>query len=156
MSTATAKINATEFKFNRLDAVAQFHIARRLAPLLSELGPLLEAFKKSKLSPEDLKNGNVGELLTAMQPLATALAKLPDDEANAILFGLLAGVEMEQVGGGYSKVSQGRQLLFANLNMATLVQLAGRSLVHNFADFFTALPSASQQGEHQASGPSNG
>lgn len=156
MSSTKININGVNFQINKLDALSQFHVARRMAPLLTEVGPLVKVFKESGLSADDLRQGNVGGLLAAIQPITSALAALPDTEANAILFGLLSSVEMEQSVGGFARVCQGNQLMFANLPMPTLLQLAGRAAIHNFADFFSALPSPSSQGEPTPNAPSNG
>ena len=135
-------VNGQEYRAGKISAREQFHIVRRLAPVLSEAAPMAQ------------KGG-----LEALPALANALAAMPDESADYVLFGLLRAVQRKEPQGmGWSAVCVGDSVMFADVqdDMATMLQLAWHSLKHNLAGFFAALPSDLKQAIPQQSAPSGG
>ncbi len=146
-----ASINGHDYKFGQIPALAQFHIVRRLAPVIGELlaaiGP---SFKGGKSDVTE------GEMLKALGPITIALSKLSDEEANYILFGLLKPVTRKQVGGGWASISTGETMMFEDIDMKVMVQLSVKSFMRNLGGFINALPSGLREGAGQAMVQSNG
>lgn len=137
------ELGGQTYRIGVIDAISQFHIARRLAPILGDLVPLVK---------EGRANG-----LEALAPMAASLARLSDADANYCLFGLLKVVQRKQPNGlGWGPVSTGEQLLYADLTMPAMLQLAGQAFSHNLAGFFDALPSDLNAAVQPASAPSAG
>lgn len=138
-------INDKEYRFNKLDALAQFHIVRRLAPIVNELliafGPQLGKMKSSPTP--DLSEVDFDKLAKDIEPVVLAFSKLSDDDANYVLFGLLKGVVRKSEVGGWSPVvNPGAQMLqFQDIEMPTMLTLAGKAMVVNLSGFIDALPS---------------
>jgi hypothetical protein len=134
-------IGERQFKLNKIDAFKQFHIVRRVGPVLSDMVPVMA--KISKTAKEDLnedeKLEKFGELA---KPILAGLSKLSDDDSNKVLFGLLSGVEM-QYAGAWGRVVVGDQLMYSDLDLPVLLQCAGRSFMFNLSGFFSALPQTS-------------
>ena len=134
-------IGERQFKLNKIDAFKQFHIVRRVGPLLSEMVPVIA--KISKTSKEDIgddeKLEKFGELAA---PILSGLAKLSDEDSTKVLHGLLSGVEMNYMG-GWGRVVANDQLMYADLDLPILLQCAGRSFMFNLSGFFAALPQTS-------------
>lgn len=134
-----------KFKVGKIDAMKQFHIARRIGPILAELFPemakvaqLNEAKKLDKLT-EDRKLELVGKFAL---PVMTGLSRLSDSDANHVLYGLLEAIEVKQEPlGNWAKVANGSLIMMQDLDLRMLVQLAGRAFMFNIAGFFAALPS---------------
>lgn len=126
------------FKVSKIDAFKQFHIVRRLAPILGDLAPI--AMKFSKMDQSELKQ----DQFEALSPVLNGLAKLSDKDADLILYGLLSAVEIQQAEfGNWAKISDGKTLFFTDLELPILVQAAGRAFMYNLSGFFAALPKGS-------------
>lgn len=124
------EIGGFEYRAGKIDARKQFHIVRRLAPIFGGMAAGAE--------PEKV--------------LADAIGALSDDDADYVLFGLLEAVTRKQENGlGFAKVSTGKQLMFADITMAQMLQLAFKSFEENMQDFFTASRSVLQSADQKQS-----
>ena len=112
-------INGVNYKASKLPAIKQFHIVRRVAPLLAGMAD------KDK----------------ALEGIMNGIGSLKDEDANYILFGLLACVEREQSGHGWAKVSVGESLMFQDIDLGVMFQIATKAFMENYQGFFNALPS---------------
>jgi hypothetical protein len=132
------------YRAGKIDARAQFHIVRRLAPVLGEIAPAAAG-------------GKLGGL-DALPPLANAIAKLSDADADYCLFGLLAVVSRKQPQGtGWGPVTTtGNLLMYDDLDMVGMLQLAWKALEFNMQGFFAALPSGLKEAAQKVNEPSNG
>lgn len=125
------------YRANKIDARSQFHIVRRLAPVIGELAPAMQKGKGG---------------LDALPPLANAIAKLSDNDADYCLFGLLKAISRKQPQGtGWAPVSTGELLMYDDITMPTMLQLAWKALSHNMQGFFAALPSDLKEAAQKAS-----
>jgi len=144
-----------EYKFNKIDALSQFHIVRRLAPVVGEL---FAAVANSGLTAngkkaEDMKFNDIDfdAVSKNLSPVMIALSKLPDEDMNYCLFGLLKGVQRKQIGGGFANVmANGSKdlIMFEDIkeNLQLMLTLAGKSIAVNLGGFMQALPSALKEG----------
>ena len=120
------ELEGRTYRANKIDARTQFHIVRRLAPVLGEIAPALQG-----------KGG-----LDALPPLANAVAKLTDSDADYVIFGLLRAVVRKQDQGlGWGPVATGEQLMYDDITMPLMLKLAWQSFSFNMSGFFAALPS---------------
>ncbi len=128
-----------KFQLSKIDAFKQFHIVRRVGPILSDLLPAMKDAKK--LTAENLSEEEKFEGLAKLAtPIMSGLSKLSDADAELVLFGLLQAVEMQQPAGNWMRVSTGSLLMVQDLELPALLQLAGRSFMYNLSNFFGALP----------------
>ncbi len=132
-----------EFKLCKIDAFKQFHIVRRIGPILSDLLPSLKDAKKlssekeiEKLS-EDEKLDSIAKIAG---PIMQGLSKLSDADSELVMFGLLSSVEVKQVTGNWAKVASGSMLMIQDLELPAMMQLAGRAFMYNLSGFFSELP----------------
>jgi hypothetical protein len=135
------EIGPRKFSLRKLDAIRQFHIVRRMGPMLSSLLPELQGLARGAKNfdglPEDEK---ISELSRLAPPFMQGLAKLSDEDANYVLYGLLSCVEIQQGGGNWASVYANGMLMFQDLELPLLLQLAGRAFAYNLSGFFSALP----------------
>jgi hypothetical protein len=165
------QIGEITYMVAKLDARSQFHIVRRLTPVLGGLVVLAPALGKSyKGIKEKVKRGekvNVGEILSddsfidgagkGISAMADALSSLSDETADYVLFGLLVAVKRKMPQGtGWASVSTGTQMMFDDIDMATMLRLAWESIAFNLGGFFAALPSDLKEAVQKASAPSAG
>lgn len=131
-------IEGRGYSVKKIDARTQFHIIRRLAPVLSELAPALKG------------SGN-SDGLDMLPPIAGALAKLSDADADYCLFGLLQAVSRKQDNDlGYGAVSVGTSIMYDDITMPIMLQLAWKALSHNMSSFFAALPPGLKEASQKA------
>jgi hypothetical protein len=131
-------IGEREFSLSKINAIQQYHIVRRLAPVLAELLPVAQ--KYGKMTPEQLDSRVAEDSLGDLAPVLNGIAKLSDADSNKILYGLLAAVQVKQGQGNWANVSSGEQLMFQDMELPVLLQVAGRALMFNLSGFFATLP----------------
>lgn len=132
------ELDGHTYRVGKLDARAQFHIVRRLAPVLGELAPALQGGKGG---------------LDALPPIATAVAKLSDADADYCIFGLLKVVSRKQPNGlGWGPVSTENLLMYDDIGMTQMLKLAWEALSFNMSGFFAALPSDLKEAAQKAKG----
>ncbi len=130
------------YRCGKIDARKQFHIVRRLAPVLSELAPAV---------------GKPSAGADVLTPLANALAKLSDADSDYVVFGLLDCVRRKQPDGlGWAQVNTGITLMFEDITLPVMLQLAAKAFMYNLSGFFAALPSDLQGAIQKQSGQSAG
>jgi len=118
-------IGDATYRTGRLDARRQFHVVRRLAPVLSSLSDL---------------SGLGSESLEALEPLARAVAGMVDADADYVINKCLGVVERRQPSGGWARVMSGDKLMFEDLDMAAMLRLVWAVLEDNLSGFFADLP----------------
>lgn len=136
------EIGQRKFKLSKLDAFKQFHIVRRLGPLLADLLPAMKGVQKvqsSKLSEEE----KFDQMAAMAAPFMTGLSKLSDADADLVLMGLLSSVEVQQATGNWARIAQSNMVMIQDLELPVLLQIAGRAFMFNLSGFFSALPQAS-------------
>lgn len=142
MTDREFEIGGRKFKLLKIDAFKQFHIIRRLGPVLSDLLPAMKGVNPKVLETmsEEEKLDRIAKFVT---PIMTGLSKLSDEDSDLVLFGLLHAVEVQQVAGNWARVASGStppMLMIQDMDLPVLLQLAGRAFIFNLSGFFTALP----------------
>jgi len=115
-------INGFDYKAGKLNAKQQFHIVRRVAPVLAGLA--------GGKDENDILKGAM-----------SAISSLSDSDADFVLFGLLGCVERKDPTGGWGKVSTGELLMYADIDFAIMLQIAAKAFEVNFAGFLGGLGS---------------
>lgn len=123
------EIDGQFYRVGTLSAFEQFHVSRRLAPLLSALG---------MAELESMTKPGVNIAMLALGPMSEALAAMSNADADYVMHTCLKVCSRKQ-GDGYARVmpTVGR-LQFEDINMAQMMQLIVATLKQNLADFFPA------------------
>lgn len=140
-------IGDKKFQLTKIDAFKQFHIVRRLGPILGGIIPIAQKLKgfDAKGMSEDERLDQFAELLS---PIMTGISKLSDADANLVLLGLCSSVSIHQPQfNNWAKVATGEVLSFTELTLPVLLQIAGRAFAFNLADFFALAPQTSHGGK---------
>ncbi len=134
-------VNGISYRIGRLSALKQFHVVRRLAPLLS-------GFREVSGDPIDLADLSVPEAVTMLGPLTEAVAGMSDADAEYIITTCLGVVERKQTGGGYAQVvTTDHQILFDDIDMTAMLALTAHTIGGNLQGFFDSLSSVSPGGK---------
>lgn len=139
----TFEVANRKFTVRKVDAIKQFHIVRRIGPLLtgmlskSQKLQKVGSMKKFEALPEDEKFAIVADLVV---PIMNGLSQMSDEDSECVLFGLLSAAEVQQAAGNWAPVVSGSTLMFQDMDLPVLVQVAARAFMHNLSGFFAALP----------------
>lgn len=138
---ARCEIGGRSFNLNKINAINQFHIVRRIAPMLTGMISMLGSIagKKGKeLSQEE----QVVQFAALSEPIMTALSKLSDADSEYVLYRLLASVEVQQKEHNiWAKVATADNgIMMQDIEFPVLMQLATKALMFNIKGFFSLLP----------------
>lgn len=139
MSDRDFEIGQKKFKLGKIDAFKQFHIVRRIGPILSELLPALKDVGKLKATENLSEDEKLSQIATFATPVMQGLSKLSDADADFVLMGLLSSVETQQSAGNWAFVAKSGMVMIQDLELPILLQLAGRAFMYNLSGFFGAL-----------------
>jgi len=127
-------INGQDYSCEKIDAMRQFHIVRRLAPVLAAAIP--SGFTLARMK----EMGDV-PIDAVLPKLADALSKMSDDDANVVIIELLKPVRRKEAQGlGWSPLVQGGAIMYQDLKLPDMLQIAFHSARLNLQDFSSALP----------------
>jgi hypothetical protein len=141
----------------KLNVFVQDKLIRRLSPPLSGAAPALVDIAAA-MGGKDLDKIALADLLgkdvlDGLGPIAKALASVPDEDADFIFSTCLGVVTRRQPGGtGWSPVMSSGGLMFDDLGLMDMYQLAWRVLSENLSSFFASLGlTISQPGQDEES-----
>lgn len=137
------EIGGRSFKLHKIDAMKQFHVVRRVGPILAELVPAMKgAASKGAVTIDKMSEDEKLEAIAKfIGPIMNGLSKLNDADAELVLRNLLSAVEIKQTTGNWARVATPEVILMGDLEFPILMQVAGRAFMYNLSGFFAALPS---------------
>lgn len=122
------KLDGNEYKLIKLPAMAQFHVARRLAGLLA---PILQ------------QNLTKYERLSAFMD---KIGELEDKDAEALISQLMAQTYIQEPNGtGWSLVMPGGKLMRDDLDLSIIIMLCWESVVLNLSNFTRQISNLTAQ-----------
>lgn len=130
-------IGGKSFTVNKLNAIQQYHVVRRMGPILSDLIPVI--VKLSKEKTENNSDAQLEQVAEFATPIMNGLSKLSDKDAEFVLFSLLSCVQIKD-SDHWFYVSKDGMLMYKNLELPILLQLAGHAFMFNLSGFFDSLP----------------
>lgn len=143
MTDNNFSLGERQFKLSKINAMKQFHIVRRIAPILGDLLPAMKGMSQVQKADDMSASEQFDKMAELAAPIMTGLSKLSDKDADMVLMGLLAAVEMKQETGNWARLSNGDQLMFQDLDLPVLLQAAGKAFAFNLSGFFAVLPQVS-------------
>jgi hypothetical protein len=134
------------YRIGQLNAIAQFHLSRKLAPLLVAASPAALAMSGSQVLPADLE--------ALLAPAVDKIAELDDDTAEAVLAATL-GVVSRQQGNGWANVwdQNAGVLMFSDIGLETLLRLVYAVIADNLGPFINGLVSGLDRPEPEPEAP---
>lgn len=140
MSDRDFEFGSLKFKLSKVDVFKQFHVARRMGPILGEIVPVMAQIHKASEKTGITESEKFEEIAKMAKPIMDGLAKLSDEDANYCLFGLLSAVEIQQASGNWARVANDSHLLFQDLELPVLLAAAAAAFKYNLSNFFAVLP----------------
>lgn len=157
------EINGIEYTIGRLNAVDQFHVSRKIAPIVPKLMPIIAEVAKGDLTKaiaaieaneEKIKNAeesgevekstqepeaipdldDLTPLADAFSPLMEVFASMPEEDVNFIIYKCLSVVKR-----GGAVVCRNNSIMFDNLGMTELLPLVIATIRINLGNFILGL-----------------
>ncbi len=119
------KVGEYNYRSGRLTAFQQFHVARKLGPILAKLGP---------------SSGREGlSMIDLLEPAVDALAEMPEADCDYVLRRCLSVVQ-RQVGTAWQSVwnDSAKRLMFEDIDLAAMIQISMQVLGDNLGNFISA------------------
>ena len=111
----------------RMDAKQQFHVMRRILPILTGVA----------------NSGEEGA--EKVRGAAMALSEISDEDADYIIDHCLAVVKRRQGEAGFHPIwAQGAGLMFKDIDFVSMLMIVGEVLAYNLGNFSDGLPSGLQ------------
>jgi hypothetical protein len=122
------EVGGHQYRVGRIDARKQFHVARRLAPLLAGMS-----------SVPDKSAG----FAAFLGPLTDALSGMSDEDVDYVLDTCLGVCQRIQTNGqGAPVIARGGSLMFEDMDMGQMIQLAVKVIQENLGGFFPGAAAA--------------
>lgn len=152
--SAELTVAGAEYRVGKMSALEQFHVTRRLGPMLVVAGVSVEMLSRGMKAELD-------DLVAMAGPVMEILSRMSDEDTNYVILTCLKTAHRRQ-GDAWAPVlaKDGRTLMFADMDMPTMVRIVIEVLKLNLGNFLTGLgdglpsPSSSTgQGQPQATTP---
>lgn len=131
------ELNGQTYRLNKLNAMTQFHVSRKLASVLPSVLPLLSSVRNGSLAAA--MNGDADALAKAAEPFGKALAEMSDDNANYVLNTCLSVVLRKQGDNWRPVQSPDGVLMFDDVDLGTLLPLVFRVLKESLGGFISGF-----------------
>lgn len=129
------EIEGKEFRADKLDAFKQFHVSRKLAPIIPTLIPVFVKIAKDGAEVKDLSA--YGELLA---PFADGLSAMTNEDSEYVLSVCLS-VTKRKVGDNWAPVwsNSGKVLMFDDMNLGDMIQIVLKVVQDSLGNFIRGL-----------------
>lgn len=147
-------INGNAYKTGRLTAKQQFHVARRLLPVVSALATAAASAPKAPDAEVGVSIDDNNSLITT---LSDSMSRMPDKDCDYVLSVCLSCCQRQQPSGGWANVWNvaADQAQFADIDLSVMIQLVMATLQDNIGSFTAALPQAFPATNRPANVPLN-
>ncbi len=128
-------IGDNAYQIGKLPAMTQFHVVRRIGPVLATMGVSITEMAAAGKSMND-----EADMLTIMGTVSDVVAKMSNDDVEYVIYACLAVVRRRvPVPGGndrYMNVLTGRSFQFQDIDMTVMMRLTVEVLRENLGGFF--------------------
>lgn len=135
-------INGAEYRAKKMTVFEQLKVCRKLLPVLSSIVPDLAALRETA-GAVSADGETVGKIINNLLPkMADVLANMPDESVEAILHPCLSVVSRRTVSGGWAPVFRDGELMFDDIDLFTMLGIAGRVVADNLGNFLPEPPTS--------------
>jgi len=120
----TIELNGETYKFGKMPVKVQFHVARRLAPLLA-----------------GMSGGSAAGFMGILGSMAEALSRMTDEDTDYVLDKCMTVCHRKQGERWAPMTNSAGHLMFQDIDLQTMMRLAVGAIQYNLGAFFP-VPSA--------------
>ena len=144
------EIGGNTYRINSMPAMTQFHVMRKLGPVLPGIVPVLAQAAAALPQADGQEDGGamttvdgVAAIAMAACPLLDGLAAMADADAEYVINHCLSAVMRRDSGGkSWSAVSRDGVTMFDDIDLMTSMQIVWAVLRENYTGFFRAASTA--------------
>ena len=144
------EIGGNAYRINSMSAMTQFHVMRKLGPVLPGIVPVLAQAATTLPQADGQEDGGamttvdgVAAIAMAARPLLDGLAAMADADAEYVINHCLSAVMRRDSGGkSWSAVSRDGVTMFDDIDLMTSMQIVWAVLRENYTGFFRAASTA--------------
>lgn len=133
----TIDLQGQSYQIGRLNPLTQFHVSRRLGPIVASMGG--EALRMAV----DKKTLGLDDWLAFLGPISEVLAKMSDEDVNYII-GVCMSVIQRRQGEKWARIQINGQLIFEDIDMMMMLRLTSEVIKENLGGFFVPLREGAQ------------
>ena len=129
------ELNGNKYRMGKMDAFKQFHVSRKIAPIIPTLVPVFVRLSKDKKLTDDL--GAFSELLG---PFAEGIASMSNDDSEYIIATCLAVVSRESNGNWAAVWNKGaNSCMFDDMDLGVMMQIVIKVVQDSLGPFIQGL-----------------
>ena len=144
------EIGGNTYRINSMPAMTQFHVMRKLGPVLPNIVPVLAQAAATLPQGDSQEAGSamatvdgVAAIAMAAQPLLDGLASMADADAEYVINHCLSAVMRRDAGGkSWSAVHRDGVTMFDDIDLMASMHLVWAVLRENYTGFFRAASTA--------------
>lgn len=154
-SDDTAEINGVTYRFEPMPVMIQFHVLRRLAPLITRIPQMLKEGVQPPASPSGSSSEALEKALdnfdmtAIVQPIVDGLSEMNDKDSEFVIRACMKTVRRQVTteggrgGVGWVPVwnNQAESLQFQDIDLLAMLQLVFKVLMNFAAPFSSVLAS---------------
>lgn len=131
MDKKEIEVGGNTYLIGTIDARKQFHVARRIAPVLIALSSSLEGV------------ASLDTMEKMMSKAAEVVSKMPEDDVDYVLNACLT-VARRKSGDSWARVMTGTNLQFADMGMDEMLRITVETIKENLGGFFLTVAGGQQ------------
>ncbi len=151
MLPTNIEVSGQTYRIGALSPIEQFHVLRRLAPIMSTLGnahKIMEIVGRAKAAKEAAGEAAAdegpGAFALLMGPMLEAASGMPEEHVNYIIFTCMSACQRQGQGtaGIYWQpllAADGKSFMFADMTMADMLKIVSETVQGNLGNFFDLL-----------------
>lgn len=141
------EISGQKYRAEKLDAFKQLHVSRKIAPIVPKLLPMFMKFAGNAGALQD----DLAGMAEAFEPLAQALADMPDADCEYV-FNACLGVVMRNQQGNWTSVwsQSAKSLMFDDIDLGQMTQIAVKVIWDSLGPFINGLLANKAGGQNPA------
>ncbi|RQR87727.1 MULTISPECIES: phage tail assembly chaperone [unclassified Burkholderia] len=128
------EVSGQRYRAEKLDAFKQLHVSRKIAPIIPKLLPMFMKFAEQKNALQD----DISGMAEAFEPLAQALAEMPDADCEYVFNACLSMV-MRNHQGNWASIWTGGSLMFDDIDLGAMVQITSKVIWDSLGAFTRGL-----------------
>lgn len=141
MAISEREIDGRKYRVESLNAMEQFHVVRRLAPVLHSalffVGATMESVEAFKAGDKEKSNSAFVEASFASKPLLIDLSRMEDSELEYVIHTVLKHVKVQQ-GSSWAPLSVNNQLMFDDMGLVELFKVVETVLKEQLRPIWSA------------------
>lgn len=143
-------VNGVDYRATKLSVFEQLKVCRKLLPVLSSIVPDLAKLRETAAATAGDREKTSQVIGTILPKIADVVAGMPDEDVNAILHPCLSVVSRQSIAKNWTPVFSNGELMFDDIDLFTMLNIAGRVAADNLGNFLPAPPTSGTAAQQPA------